>query len=488
MKRIAIIGAGPSGLVSAKSAIECGLEPVVFEQASTHGGIWRSQGGFTWNSMRTNLSYLNNMFSDFPWATDTEDFPPQQAMYEYLEKYIAHFNLNPYLRFNTRVVNVKNDEDTWQIEWSNKDTNGTEKFEYVIIATGILTTPYIPSIKGLEEFKGVILHSKDYKTPDDFKDKRVIVVGGACSGAEIASEIVTTAKQVVNIIIEPFWVIPRYIPKDLNYPDQLSPLDLVFYRRAVRDTSEAANAYFGKLCGDQGKICRDLGIDPNSSAPPRVIISDSYMKEVKNNRILVKKGNVQELNGDTIIFNDGTREQADVLIFSTGYKLELPFFDSVITDKLEYKDDQLQPLILYKATFCPHLSNIAFVGMYRGPFMAAMELQARWACMIFSGKLPMPEKEEMLEGLKEERDIRNQYPRLHFPRGDFVGFADTLADKIKVLPNFEELKKENPSIHKLLWEGPVIASHFRLVGFNCQHELALEQSRLALETLESKRI
>src|SRR3954468_1631840 len=151
MKRIAIIGAGPSGLVSAKSAIESGLEPVVFEQASTHGGIWRSRGGFTWNSMRTNLSYFSNMFSDSPWAIDTRDFPHQQAVYEYLEKYIAHFNLNSYIRFNTRVVSVKNDDAIWQVEWSNKDTNDTEKFDSVIIATGIFTTPYIPSIKGLEE-------------------------------------------------------------------------------------------------------------------------------------------------------------------------------------------------------------------------------------------------------------------------------------------------------------------------------------------------
>jgi len=66
-----------------------------------------------------------------------------------------------------------------------------------------------------------------------------------------------------------------------------------------------------------------------------------------------------------------------------------------------------------------------------------------------------------------------------------VGFADTLANKIKVLPDFEEMKKENPSVYKLFWEGPVIASHFRFVGFNCQCELALEQSRLALEILES---
>jgi dimethylaniline monooxygenase (N-oxide forming) len=66
-------------------------------------------------------------------------------------------------------------------------------------------------------------------------------------------------------------------------------------------------------------------MDPNSSAPTRIIISDTYLEKIKNKQISVKKGRIQELKDNSILFNDGTKEEADVIIFSSGYKLDLPF-------------------------------------------------------------------------------------------------------------------------------------------------------------------
>jgi cation diffusion facilitator CzcD-associated flavoprotein CzcO len=93
----------------------------------------------------------------------------------------------------------------------------TEKFDSVVVATGIYTKPYIPDIPGRDKFTGTLLHSKDYKTPKDFESKRVMVVGGAYSGAEIAAEIAASATHVMNVVNNPFWILPRYISKSSEY-------------------------------------------------------------------------------------------------------------------------------------------------------------------------------------------------------------------------------------------------------------------------------
>ncbi|GES82271.1 FAD-binding protein [Rhizophagus clarus] len=451
MGRVAIIGAGPSGLVAAKSAIECGLNPVVFEQASTYGGIWRPrvQGGFIWNNMHANLSYYCGMFSDYSWNNEADCFPSQQAIYEYLGKYIDEFKLKSYLRFNTSVISIKKHENIWQVDRLEGGENKTEEFEYIIVATGIFTEPYVPDIKGSEEFEGEVLHSKEYDVPNNFRNKKVVVIGGAFSGAEISAEIATTTlpEKVINIINEPFCVLKRYVP----YKTHHSPVDLVLYIRAKEGPQRREEITKLGYCHNS-----------NSQEPHGYIIADSYEEEVKGGRISIVEGKIQEFKKESIIVN-GTEVPADIVIFATGYKLKLPFFDEAITKKLEFfPDDQLQPLILHKATF--HLIYITWLF----------------------GKISLPEYEVMLKGLEEERKIRNKKPRPQFPHGDYINFADDIAKEIKVLPDFDELRRNNPHVYELFLEGPMVGSNYRYSGFGSNPELAVKLSEKARKALEQQ--
>src|SRR2546425_1223494 len=90
---VAIIGAGPSGLVAAKSAMESGLQPTVFEKNRDMGGTGNPKQGSTWKTMKTNLSKFSCMFSDFPHRFSTEDFPLACDMHAYLKSYAAYFGL-----------------------------------------------------------------------------------------------------------------------------------------------------------------------------------------------------------------------------------------------------------------------------------------------------------------------------------------------------------------------------------------------------------
>ena len=118
--------------------------------------------------------------------------------------------------------------------------------------------------------------------------------------------------------------------------------------------------------------------------------------------------------------------------------------------------------MLYEGVFHPYLKNVAFVGMYRGPYFTIMELQARWACLAFCyPQLYYPLLSEMQKGVEKERQIRNAHPRPQFPHGDFVSFADQLAHKIGVFPDKECVER-----------FPVVASQFRLRGPFCNPEIA----------------
>lgn len=174
MTTIAIIGSGPAGLVSAKTALECGLKPTVFEKGSTIGGLCRERSGAVWETMRTNLSHRSCMFSDFEWEETTEDFPNQKEVNGYLHKYAAAFQITPHLHLDSDVQSISPLGDRWSVEWIHEGQKTSGLFDFLIVASGIFSKAFIPSIPGIETFTGSILHANDYKTPESFKEKNVV--------------------------------------------------------------------------------------------------------------------------------------------------------------------------------------------------------------------------------------------------------------------------------------------------------------------------
>jgi len=484
MSSIAIIGAGVSGLVTAKSAKECGFEDVtVFEQSSSIGGGWRKQDGFIPEGMQTNISRHTCMFSDFEWKSNAPDFPTQEELYEYLCEYANTFKIHPHVRLNSEVQRIQRCENKWKIEWINQGSNLTQTFDYVIVCTGIFSKAYKPNISGIETFKGEILHSKEYKKPDTFEGKTVVVIGNAFSGCEIAASIASKANQVVNVIHRPMWILPRYLQKTLN--SKKVPCDLVFYSRATHESSIAMtpeilntkkNDWLHDICVEQGKISPDLAIATPTSKPPFVAITDLYLNEIKNEKIKIKKGDIKKIEKDTLIFDDGSFLKADALVFCTGYQTILPFFDQDVLNLLGFRaEDQLQPLLLHKTVFPPSdLPGLAFVGLYRGPFFAAVELQARWVCMAFSNQISLPTHIEIEKGIQQEKEIREATPRPQFPHGNYVGMCEDLAAQIGVLPCLDTLKYKDPILYNQLYFGPFTPASYRLNGTGKKTEIALK--------------
>lgn len=475
---VGIIGAGPSGLAAAKAALEEGLQPHVIEKGKSVGGLWKPDKGVMWDGLQTNISRYSCMFSDFSWEKGAQLFPNQSEVYRYLTAYVDAFHLSPYIHLECEAQKVELEGKKWKVEWLEKGKIKYQVFDHLVIASGIFSKPFIPEIAGKDKFQGFILHSSDYKKPHSFAGKKIAVIGNGFSGCEIAAEVSEITQPVFSIAKEPIWVLQRQLPLG----EKKLPLDFIFYNRASNaatkkcapnDKNRITHQWFKEIT-KQEEAHRSLTVKTAVTNPVFVAISETYTQKVQGNSIIYIEGEIKEILERGIRLKNGTFLDADAIIFATGYETSLPFFKQEILDLLSFDPkDRFQPLLLHKATWS-QLPNLAFVGMYRGPNFATMELQARWSMSVFSGKTKYPDQETLEKGISVEKGLRDLNPHPQFPHGDYVNFADDLAKELDLLPDFERLLRENPALHHKLWEGPLIPPHYRLYGRNQNTELALK--------------
>ena len=130
-QRVAIIGSGPSGIVSAKYCAENGLRPVVFEKENRPGGLW-AEGTSIWDDMHTNVSRYSVMFSDFPWPQDEKIIPSAKDVLNYLKNYIQHFKMDDYFKYNSNIDHVKQlDDKRWKIDYTDSLTSQKHTVRFV---------------------------------------------------------------------------------------------------------------------------------------------------------------------------------------------------------------------------------------------------------------------------------------------------------------------------------------------------------------------
>ena len=179
MRKIAIIGAGASGLTAAVKAVQENMLPTIFEHYNRVGGVWgpdddRSPQGLAWPNMQTNISRHTGLFSNYSWPADTADFPTTQEVYNYIDSYADHFDIKKYINFNTTVTAVLPQADQWLVCFKQHDgLEQEERFDRVIIASSKFNNPYIPVFQGLEKIAHKMLHSAHYKSAHDFSAKTV---------------------------------------------------------------------------------------------------------------------------------------------------------------------------------------------------------------------------------------------------------------------------------------------------------------------------
>ncbi|KAM6454131.1 flavin-containing monooxygenase 1-like isoform 1-T6 [Liasis olivaceus] len=475
-KKVAIVGAGVSGLTSIKCCLEEGLEPTCFEQSDDIGGLWR----FTehvedgrpsvYRSMVSNSSKEMSAFSDFPYPENFPAFLSHHHLLEYLRMYTKHFDLQKYIQLKTKVINIKKCPDfsttgQWDIV---TEANGKQKstiFDAVMVCVGYLTEPSLPlnSFPGLEKFNGHFFHSREYKTAEVFRDKKVLVIGMGNSGVDIAVEATQTAKKVMISTGRGAWLISRVF--DNGYP-----WDMVFLSRFL---NIIRNSLPGRITTwlianrvSQWFNHANYGLIPQDRSVMREpILNDLLPPCILTGKISIMPA-VKEFKENAVVFvNVPTAEEVDIVVFATGYKASFPFIDESIL-RVENRHASL-----YKYIFLPQLEKptLAIIGFIKpfGAVMPVVEIQARWVTRVFNDLCKLPPEKTMMAEINEKKKNKVNWFGLSFDevlKTDCLVYCDELASFIGIKPSVPALLLKDPTLAMKIFFGPCSPYQFRLTG------------------------
>ncbi len=316
-RKVCVIGAGSSGLAAARNFDAEGFEVDIYERESDLGGVWNycSPAGRVYASTSMISSKPFTQYSDFPMPDHFPEYPLHGQVLSYLREYARDFKLLQLVRFGLTVEAVSSLGDgTWNVRLSS---GASFRYGAVVVANGHNSVPSLPSCPG--HFSGTSIHSAHYRTPDAFEGKRVLVVGRGNSGCDIAVEAAATARAVFSSARRGYHFIPKYfggVPSDQLGDAFLRRNTPLQKRRAA--TLAAIELEIGRLdeCG--------LPLPDHALFESHPIVNGTFPLAVKAGRIRPKP-DIARLEGETVHFVDGSSESIDMIVFATGYRLELPF-------------------------------------------------------------------------------------------------------------------------------------------------------------------
>lgn len=352
-EQIALIGAGPSGLAGARCLQKHGIAFQGFEAHTDVGGLWNIHNprSTVYPSAHLISSKRMTEFSEFPMPERVADYPSHRELLDYFSAFADHFQLREHYRFGTRVLKVEPVSDAPDTLWRVTTVDGsgqesTAKYKGVVVANGTLAEPNMPNFEG--QFAGELLHTSAYKSADQFRDKRVLIVGAGNSGCDIAVDAVHQARSVDISVRRGYYFVPKYVfgkPADsIGGKITLPP----WLKQKIDST-----------------ILKWFTGDPVRFGFPKPAYKMYESHPVVNSLVLHHlghgdlhvKGDIARLDGHTVHFKDGSAKDYDLILCATGYRLHYPFMDVKL---LNWQGMSPQ---LYLNIFSPQYDNLAVMGM-----------------------------------------------------------------------------------------------------------------------------
>jgi cation diffusion facilitator CzcD-associated flavoprotein CzcO len=311
---VLVIGAGPAGLASAHYLEKASIAYVIAERTHEVASTWAHQ----YKTLRLNTASFVTHLPGKRMPLSTPIYPTGEQLYAYLLSYARVHNFN--IRYGVEVLRVTPHEDGWQVE-----TNiGTTTFRCVIIASGRYNNPYVPPLEGIVMFHGEILHAHDYRAPEPFQGKRVLVAGAGPSGVDIALEIAMTAKHPVYLAIRSDIVVARRYPYGL--PDtawQLIARNLLPQRWRKPFLDRMVYQPFPDA-PDSGLILARNRTDRRGTSTP---VRGRALLDAIRDVTLKPVAGIARFHENSVELCDGSHVEADSVILSTGYRPVLGFLD-----------------------------------------------------------------------------------------------------------------------------------------------------------------
>jgi trimethylamine monooxygenase len=343
-KRVAIIGAGPSGTAALRafqSAKEKGAEIpeiVCYEKQSDWGGLWNytwrtgldefgepvhgSMYRYLWsNGPKEGLEFADYSFEEH-FGKPIASYPPREVLADYIKGRMEKAGVRDWVRFNHVVRWVDYDVPSGQFTITACDLKENhvydEVFDNVIVATGHFSTPNVPHFDGLEQFNGRVLHAHDFRDAVEFKDKDILIIGTSYSAEDIGSQCWKYGAKSITVS-------HRTAPMGYDWPENWKEVPLLTH------------------------------VDPNTK---------------------------------TVHFKDGTSREVDAIILCTGYLHHFPF----MPDDLRLKTaNRLAAADLYKGVAWVHNPRLFYLGMQDQWYTFNMfDAQAWWVRDAIMDRIDIP--------------------------------------------------------------------------------------------------
>ncbi len=346
----AIIGAGPMGLASARNLQKLGIPFIGFEQHSDVGGLWDIDNPHStmYDSAHLISSKRMTEFAEFPMDDSVAPYPHHSEMRRYFHDYASHFQLRRHYEFNTRVIGLTPDGDGWMLLSERDGVQQRRRFDGVLIANGTLHKPNIPGLPG--QFSGELMHSADYRSPEVFKGKRVLLVGCGNSGADIAVDAVHHAASVDISLRRGYYFLPKFV--------RGRPIDtLGGKRRLPRPLKQRIDAAMIRMI--LGKPS-DYGLpDPDYRMYESHPVVNSLILHHLGHGDITPRRDIAAIDGHRVRFADGASAEYDLILQATGYQLDYPFIER---RHLNWPESEDAPQ-LYMNIFHPQYDNLFMMGM-----------------------------------------------------------------------------------------------------------------------------
>jgi dimethylaniline monooxygenase (N-oxide forming) len=423
-RRACVIGAGSSGIAVVKALADAKIAFDCFEKSDRVGGNWvfGNKNGMSsaYEGLYINTSRERMQYADYPMPKSYPDFPHHTQIAAYFDDYVNHFDLRRRITFETSVEHAEltsGDPQRWRVRLSNGEAR---TYDMLLVANGHHWDPLQPDPPYPGTFDGRQLHAHEYRTKDELRGKRVVVVGMGNSAMDIAVESSEVAERTYLSARRGVYVFPKYLfgrPVDQLFTSALLPW-------AVRQ--RIGEALYKIAVGEMERYGLPKPDHRLGEAHPT--ISGRILDRLGHGAITPKPA-IARLAGDRVELTDGTAVEADVIVWCTGYRVTFPFFD---TSFVAARDNDLP---LFFRVFHPKHTQLAFIGLLQplGAIMPIAEAQGKWLARHLRGEYALPDEAAMNRQIEDDRHAmfaRYVPSKRHMMQVDFDDYLRELGREI----------------------------------------------------------
>jgi cation diffusion facilitator CzcD-associated flavoprotein CzcO len=309
-----IVGAGPAGLAVGACLARAGVSATILEQSAGVGATWHRH--YARLHLHTDKTRSQLPFAAF--AAECPRYPSRQQVIDYLQSYAGAFRLD--IRFGQQVVEARPLDGGWEVRTQDQ----CYRTRNLVLATGYNREPNLPTWPGQSSFRGLVLHSSDYRDGEPFRGRRVLVVGFGNSGGEIAIDLCEHGAEPSIAVRGPVNVVPREL-----FGIPIQAVSLLQSRLPPRVADLVSRPVLRLVMGDLSR----LGLVRGSAGPMTQIrrrgriplIDVGTIELIRGGRISVCPG-LASFTEDGVVFADGAHRAFDAVILATGYRPRVDAF------------------------------------------------------------------------------------------------------------------------------------------------------------------